>query len=122
MKTTLSAIFVCVFVAHVGHAETSIEFNELDKKLCTAVSKTFDGIDAEILTNCIYEAQRIRNTHQCSDSSDTLTCLYTSCDIEPPVKKYTTEQMTCLTQHLSAEDAALISAVAEFVTSLVQQN
>jgi len=120
MKTTLSAICVCVCFAHAGHAETSIEFNNLDKELCTAVAQTFDGIDAEILTNCIYEAQKIRNIHQCSDSSDTLTCLYTSCKIEPPVKRYTENQMTCLTQHLNAEDAALISAVGEFVTSLVQ--
>lgn len=102
------------------HAEDITNFNEVDANICSTISKTFDGLDIEILESCIYEAQAIRAAHQCSTDVDALTCLYASCGIEQPTTNYTSEQRTCLTQHLSEEDARLLEVAQAIVAEITK--
>ena len=120
MKNIFVAIFAFLFSTNILSADLHYAFSQKDTELCTALATTFDGIDAELLETCIYDAQRIRNTHQCPQNVDTVSCLQTSCNAKPPVENFTEEMLVCLTKHLSGEDQKLMQAVAVFINELAQ--
>jgi hypothetical protein len=120
MKNIFVAIFAFLFSTNILSADLHYAFSQKDTELCTALATTFDGIDAELLETCIYDAQRIRNTHQCPQNVDTVSCLQTSCNAKPPVENLTEEMLVCLTKHLSGEDQKLMQAVAVFINELAQ--
>lgn len=109
-----------VFLPTALAAQNIANFNEADANICSTISKTFDGLDIEILESCIYEAQTIRAAHQCSTDVDALTCLYASCGIEQPTTNYTSEQRACLTRHLSEEDARLLEVAQAIVAEITK--
>ena len=120
MKNIFVAIFAFLFSTNILSADLHYAFSQKDTELCTALATTFDGIDAELLETCIYDAQRIRNTHQCPQNVDTVSCLQTSCNAKPPIENLTEEMLVCLTKHLSGEDQKLMQAVAVFINELAQ--
>ena len=120
MKNIFVAIFAFLFSTNILSADLHYAFSQKDTELCTALATTFDGIDAELLETCIYDAQRIRNTHQCPQNVDTVSCLQTSCNAKPPVENLTEEMLVCLTKHLSGEDQKLMQAVVVFINELTQ--
>ena len=122
MKNILVAIFAIFFCTNILNADTHSTFRDRDVRLCRSISFTFEGMDAEILENCLYETQTILSIHPCAEGESTFTCLFTSCEIEGTVENYTKEQAQCLVKHLWVEeDAQLREAAAALTLKIIAE-
>ena len=120
MKNILVSIFAVLSFTNVLSADQNYPLSEKDVELCTTVATMFDDVDPEFREICIHEAQMIRNTHQCPDTVDAVSCIQTSCKIKAPVEVFTEEMLECLTKHVSAKDKEPVQATAVFFGTLMQ--
>ena len=121
MKNILVAIFAIFFCTNILNADTHSTFRDRDVRLCRSISFTFEGMDAEILENCLYETQTILSIHPCAEGESVFTCLFTACGIEGAVEAYTKEQLQCLSKHLWVEDAQLREAAAALTQKIIEE-
>jgi len=121
MKNILLAIFAILFCTNTLDADTHSTFRDRDVRFCSALSVTFEGRDAEILENCLYEAQTILNIYPCAEDESIFTCLFTACKIEGTIESYTKEQLQCLSKHLWVDDAQLREAAAALTQKIIEE-